>query len=174
SLPHVYRRGQVARDPAERGSRRHHLSDRDCQGLPALAHCSICARLRRGVCLWSDRICSSVTLLIQPIFDKSFAFPDKGATPMAEQFSRRTFLRVAAVSSFGLALAACAPAPAPAASETAAEPATGEVATVRFHSRVGVQGDYYAEMAEKFNEEHPDINVVLESFPGENPEYLQK
>jgi multiple sugar transport system substrate-binding protein len=93
---------------------------------------------------------------------------------MADQFSRRSFLRLAAVSSVGLAFAACAPAPAPSASESDAEPAAGEVATVRFHSRVGVQGDYYTEMAEKFNEEHPDIKIVVETFPGENPEYLQK
>lgn len=93
---------------------------------------------------------------------------------MADQFSRRSFLRLAAVSSVGLAFAACAPAPAPSASESDAEPAAGEVATVRFHSRVGVQGEYYTEMAEKFNEEHPDIKIVVETFPGENPEYLQK
>jgi multiple sugar transport system substrate-binding protein len=91
--------------------------------------------------------------------------------------SRRSFLRMTALSSLGVALAACAPAiPAtqPGTTTGASTSATGEVTQIRFHARIGVQGDYYTQMAEEFNAEHPDIHVVAENYPGPNPEYLQK
>ncbi len=95
---------------------------------------------------------------------------------MTEQISRRRFLQLTALSTAGVVMVACAPATAPGAAPVANDTQTagGEKATVRFHSRTGVQGDYYTEMAQKFNEENPDINVTVEAFPGENPVYLQK
>jgi len=84
--------------------------------------------------------------------------------------SRRDFLRASSLSVAGLALAACAvPAAAPsgAAAGGAAAPA-GEKTTVRFHARIGQQEDTLYDMQmPKFMEENPDIEIVKESFPGE-------
>lgn len=85
--------------------------------------------------------------------------------------TRRDFLRLASFSTVGLALAACAPAPAsqPAAQEGSsgeAAPAAEKV-TIRFHARIGQQEDtLYDLQMPKFMEEHPNIEIVKESFPG--------
>ncbi|MFN8493875.1 MAG: extracellular solute-binding protein [Caldilineaceae bacterium] len=92
---------------------------------------------------------------------------------MTEKLSRRAFLRTTAVASAGLALVACAP-PAPATGGGgAAAPSTGKT-KIRFHGRVGTQGDYYTEMAKAFNGTQDKIEVTVEAFPGTDPEYLQK
>jgi len=79
------------------------------------------------------------------------------------------------LTSAGIIMAACtapvAPAAAPAES-TGGEAAAGDKTGVRFHARVGVQGDYYTEMANQFNTEHPDIEVTVETFP--NDEFFEK
>ena len=96
---------------------------------------------------------------------------------MSDKLSRRTFLQIASLSMAGAAIAACAPATAPAAAPAEggeAAPA-GEKPVVRFHCRTsGVQDDFYKAEAAVFMEQYPDIEVVIEDFPGENPEYLQK
>ncbi|MCL4861355.1 MAG: extracellular solute-binding protein [Caldilineaceae bacterium] len=96
---------------------------------------------------------------------------------MKQSLSRRSFLQMTALSSLGVALAACAPA-APAAQPGAAAgeapSAAAQPTQIRFHARIGVQGDYYTAMAEQFNAEHPDIEVIPENFPTPNPEYFQK
>lgn len=89
-----------------------------------------------------------------------------------QRLTRRDFLRATTFSVAGLALAACAaPAAAPAAQQAEgggeAAPA-GEKVTVRFHARIGQQEDTLYDMQmPKFMEEHPDIEIVKESFPGD-------
>jgi len=88
-----------------------------------------------------------------------------------QKLTRRDFLRATSFSVAGLALAACAvPAAAPTGGEQAAggeaAPA-GEKTTVRFHARIGQQEDTLYDMQmPKFMEENPDIEIVRESFPG--------
>lgn len=87
------------------------------------------------------------------------------------RLSRRSFLRATSFGMAGLALAACAsPGAAPAAQQSgdsAAAPA-GEKITIRFHARIGQQEDTLYDMQmPKFMEENPDIEIVKESFPGE-------
>ncbi len=88
-----------------------------------------------------------------------------------KHYSRRDFLRVASFSAAGLALAACAaPAAAPAgeAADTGAAAPAGEKTTVRFHARIGQQEDTLYDMQmPKYMEENPNIEIVKESFPGE-------
>ena len=95
---------------------------------------------------------------------------------MPNKLSRRSFLQLTTVTAAGVALAACAaPGATPAASQSGAAAGTtasAEKTNIRFHARVGVQGDYYTEMADAFNAAHPDINVTVETFP--NDEYFQK
>ncbi len=108
------------------------------------------------------------------------------------KFSRRSFLLSSALATVGAVLAACAPkatpAPtaAPAGQPTAAPaaqpkptpvpptavPAKKEPVTIRFHGRVGVQGDHFIERARAFEAEHPDIKIKEELIPGD--EYHQK
>jgi multiple sugar transport system substrate-binding protein len=99
------------------------------------------------------------------------------------RMSRRQFLRTASVGAIGLALAGCqglpaAPAAAPASNQAPAEEAqaessgssapAGEKVTVRFHARIGSQEDaLYDQQMPKFMEEYPNIELVKESFPGE-------
>ena len=93
---------------------------------------------------------------------------------MKKQLSRREFLRTSALASVGLALVACAP-PAPATGGGAAASApSGDKKKIRFHGRVGTQGDYYTEMAKAFNASQDKVEVAVEAFPGTDPEYLQK
>jgi multiple sugar transport system substrate-binding protein len=87
------------------------------------------------------------------------------------KFSRRDFLRTTSFGIAGLALAACAaPAAAPASQSAEggeAAPA-GEKVTIRFHARIGQQEDTLYDMQmPKFMEEHPEIEIVKESFPGD-------
>ena len=86
-----------------------------------------------------------------------------------KSLSRREFLRVASFSAAGLAGAACgAPAAARGALPAAggAAPA-GDKVTIRFHARIGQQEDTLYDMQiPKFMAEHPEIEVVKESFPG--------
>ncbi len=85
--------------------------------------------------------------------------------------SRRDFLRVSSMSVAGLALAACVatPAAAPSGEASGGEAApAGEKVTIRFHARIGQQEDTLYDMQmPKFMEENPDIEIVKESFPGE-------
>lgn len=70
----------------------------------------------------------------------------------------------------GLALAACAvPTAAPSGEAASGEAApAGEKVTIRFHARIGQQEDTLYDMQiPKFMEENPDIEIVKESFPGE-------
>jgi multiple sugar transport system substrate-binding protein len=87
-----------------------------------------------------------------------------------KNYSRRDFLRVASFSAAGLALAACAAPGAPAAAPSGGEAAApaGEKVTVRFHARIGQQEDTLYDMQmPKFMEENPGIEIVRESFPGD-------
>lgn len=83
--------------------------------------------------------------------------------------SRRSFLRMAGAAAAGAVVAACAPPPAAApAAPAAGEPAkTSEPIVIRFHGRMGVQGDHFDFFADKFNKDHgPDVVVKTENFPG--------
>ena len=93
-----------------------------------------------------------------------------------KHLSRRDFLRVSSFTVAGLALAACA---APAAAPGAAPAEGGEAAPsgeriqIRHHARIGQQEDTLYDMqTPKFMEEYPNIEVIKESFPGE--EYAAK
>ncbi len=92
---------------------------------------------------------------------------------MKEKLSRRDFLRTTALASAGLALAACAPAAPATGGGGAADPSMGKT-PIRFHGRVGTQGDYFTEMAKAFNGVQDKVEVTVEAFPGTDPEYLQK
>jgi multiple sugar transport system substrate-binding protein len=103
------------------------------------------------------------------------------------KLNRRDFLRVATSVTAGALAAACAPA-APeivevekvvekvvketvvVEKEVAAKPA--EKVTIRFHGRVGVQGDHFIERARLFEADNPNIKIQEELFPG--AEYHQK
>lgn len=84
--------------------------------------------------------------------------------------SRRDFLRVSSLSVAGLAIAACAApgaAPSGEAGGAASAPA-GEKTQIRFHARIGQQEDaLYDLQMPKFMEENPNIELIKESFPGE-------
>lgn len=86
------------------------------------------------------------------------------------RMSRRGFLRAASFATMGVAMAACAVpagAPAPGADSGEAAP-SGEPVTIRFHARIGAQEDaLYDLQMPKFMEENPNIELVKESFPGE-------
>jgi multiple sugar transport system substrate-binding protein len=106
-----------------------------------------------------------------------FTLDSKGGNILQtkSQLSRRQFLRTTAFGAAGLALAACAPTAAPAGQQPAAGEAApaAEKTTVRFHARIGQQEDTLYDMQmPKFMEENPDIEIVKESFPGE--EYTAK
>ncbi len=84
------------------------------------------------------------------------------------QSSRRTFLKGAALSSVGLALAACvpvAPAGAPTAGDTAG--ATAETVALRMMSNSGADAiPVFADLlANDFRNAHPDIEVTIEPTP---------
>ncbi len=85
----------------------------------------------------------------------------------SRQISRRSFLRASSIGAVGLALAACTPAQvSPSDSEGAAP--TGEQVTIRFHARIGSQEDaLYEQQMPAFMEANPNIEIVKESFPGE-------
>ena len=90
-----------------------------------------------------------------------------------KHLSRREFLRVASFSAAGLALAACAaPGAAPSGQSTEGGDApSGEKTTIRYHARIGQQEDTLYDMqAPKFMEENPNIELVRESFPGDEYE----
>jgi len=78
-----------------------------------------------------------------------------------------------ALTAIGATVAACVapPAGAPAAATPQAGASSAQT-TVRFHARVGTQGDFYTDMAKEFNAAHPNINVVVETFP--NTEFFEK
>jgi multiple sugar transport system substrate-binding protein len=109
---------------------------------------------------------------------------DSVKEPNRNSMSRRQFLRgVGAGAAASALLAACGGAATPAGTggqtpqsgaEATAAPATSGRVTIRHHSRIGTQGDYYKEMAEKFNTSQDKITVTVEDFPGTDPEYLQK
>ena len=95
---------------------------------------------------------------------------------MMKQTSRRTFLQMMALTTAGATLAACVPAtPAASPQESAAAGSNPEGKTqIRFHARIGTQGDYYTEMAKTFNESQDQIEVIAENFPGGGSDYTQK
>lgn len=88
-----------------------------------------------------------------------------------KHLSRRDFLRVSSFSVAGLALAACAaPSAAPSAPTEGGEAAapSSERIQIRYHARIGQQEDTLYDMqTPKFEEEYPNIQLVRESFPGE-------
>src|SRR3954468_4170159 len=89
---------------------------------------------------------------------------------MSHLLSRRSFLQMTALTTLGATVAACVAPPAASggAAQTGNSTQTGAGAaktTVRFHARANEQGDFYTEMAKEFNTAHPDINVVVETFP---------
>jgi multiple sugar transport system substrate-binding protein len=92
-----------------------------------------------------------------------------------KHLSRRDFLRISSFSVAGIALAACAAPGAPSSSAPAAggeaSAPSGEKITIRYHARIGQQEDTLYDMQEpKFMEENPNIELVRESFPGEEYE----
>jgi multiple sugar transport system substrate-binding protein len=93
-----------------------------------------------------------------------------------KHLSRRDFLRISSFSVAGLALAACAaPGAAPSAPAEGGEAAapSGDAITIRYHARIGQQEDTLYDMQQpKFMEENPGIELVKESFPGD--EYQAK
>jgi len=111
----------------------------------------------------------------------------KRKLPVAGRLNRRDFLRLSAAAATGAMVAACAPA-APQIIEVEKEvPVEKEVVKtvvvekevvvekvvkkepilIRFHGRMGTQGDHFNHFAKKFNDEHfPDIFVKCENFPG--------
>jgi len=70
-----------------------------------------------------------------------------------------------ALTALGAAVVACAPVPVAAPAGGEAQTGAADKTTVRFHARVGTQGDFYTDMAKEFNAAHPDIEVVVETFP---------
>lgn len=89
-------------------------------------------------------------------------------SPNAQQMSRRTFLKTAAVAGAGAALAACAaPGVAPAGSNAPAVN-TGARQTVRYLSwwfEEGNRGATWNAFIKEFNESQSDIEVVAENIP---------
>jgi multiple sugar transport system substrate-binding protein len=85
-----------------------------------------------------------------------------------KMISRRDFLRTTSLGAVGLALVACAAPAAPGAQTSGGEAAPpDEKVTIRFHARIGTQEDTLYDMQmPKFMEEHPNIELVKESFPG--------
>lgn len=82
--------------------------------------------------------------------------------------SRRDFLRTAAVGATGMMIVACAPSAVPTEGGAGGGAPAGETTEVRFHARIGQQEDTLYEMQmPKFMEEHPEITIVKESFPGD-------
>ena len=91
-----------------------------------------------------------------------------------KHLSRRDFLRISSFSVAGLALAACAAppaAPAAAPAEGGEAAPSGEKVQIRYHARIGQQEDTLYDMqTPKFMEEYPNIELIKESFPGEEYE----
>lgn len=86
----------------------------------------------------------------------------------SQTLSRRDFLRTAAVGATGVMIVACAPSAAPTTSETEGSAPAGDTTEIRFHARIGQQEDTLYDMQmPKFMEEHPEITIVKESFPGD-------
>ncbi|MEZ4727373.1 MAG: extracellular solute-binding protein [Caldilineaceae bacterium] len=89
-------------------------------------------------------------------------------TPNAQQMSRRTFLKAAAVAGVGASVAACAaPGVAPAGSNAPAVN-TGARQTVRYLSwwfEEGNRGATWNAFIKEFNESQSDIEVVAENIP---------
>lgn len=88
-----------------------------------------------------------------------------------QTLSRRAFLRATSFGVAGMAIAACAaPSAAPSgqpAADGGAAPSAEKV-TIRFHARIGQQEDTLYDMQmPKFMEEYPNIEIVRESFPGD-------
>lgn len=86
----------------------------------------------------------------------------------SKAISRRDFLRTTTAGAAGLMLVACAPAATPSEGGEEGSAPAGETTEVRFHARIGQQEDTLYDMQiPKFMEEHPEISIVKESFPGE-------
>jgi multiple sugar transport system substrate-binding protein len=90
---------------------------------------------------------------------------------MAKSVSRRDFLRLAALTATGTALAACAPAPttptaAPGENQPTQAPPAGEKITLRLWGSNNVAFVAINEtLVKKFMEANPNIDVIFENFP---------
>lgn len=82
-----------------------------------------------------------------------------------QALSRRQFLKAAAVTGVGAALAACAaPAAAPVGGESGSQPSSGEKKTVRIMlSSWAVAEVPFDQMAQAFNQKHGDLEVKIDS-----------
>ncbi len=89
--------------------------------------------------------------------------------------SRRSFVRRAAMAAAGVTLLGACGQPTATPGTGPTQPAGGEQpaqgggakTTVRFHARIGAQEDaLYDQLMPEFMKEHPDIEIVKESFPG--------
>ena len=88
--------------------------------------------------------------------------------------SRRDFLKTVALSTFGIALAACA-APQVGPQTTQSEGASADQAAteVRWHHRLG-GWEIYAQRIAAFEEANPGVKIVVEEFPAGSAEYGPK
>ncbi len=88
------------------------------------------------------------------------------------RFSRRQFLVITGQLTAGAVLGACA-APTPGSSPSSDNASEAPV-TLRVHINSGVYGDFTQMWGERFTEEHPDIQITVESFPTAGGEYHAK
>jgi multiple sugar transport system substrate-binding protein len=87
----------------------------------------------------------------------------------ASGLSRRSFLKGMALSVTGVALAACA---APTATQETGG-ATQEAVELVWHHRLGGY-EVYGQRIQAFEEDHPDVKIVVEEFPQGSAEYGPK
>ena len=81
-------------------------------------------------------------------------------------FSRRTFLKRAAVSMAGLTLVACAAPVAPSATEGGpAAPAGEAIEIIHFDRNIPQDIEFRKELAERFAQENPNVTVKIEVMP---------
>jgi multiple sugar transport system substrate-binding protein len=91
------------------------------------------------------------------------------------RLSRRQFLLGSAAVAAAAALGACTPKQAQETSEVQETPGgfTDETIVLRFHGRLGSQGDHFDYFIKKFNDDHfPRVYAKSEHFPG--ADYFQK
>ena len=86
----------------------------------------------------------------------------KSKTPI----TRRTFLRLSAVTATGAVLAACAPAVAPAAAP-GADAGAQEAVEITMWTWYGEQEAEFPKLDQEFNESHPGIKVEIRIYGGD-------
>lgn len=80
--------------------------------------------------------------------------------------SRRTFLKTAALSAAGVALAACAQAVTPSAgTEEQEAPAAEPIELTHFDRNIPQDVEFRKELAERFHEQNPNITIKIEIMP---------